>query len=447
VELLASIYCEHSNSFRLQKVVHPETQLCWLERTLMETEAFRTCRILCLEDNPHDHELLESTLSTAGLHCDFVLTKTKSEFESELNQSTYDLIISDFSLPSYDGMAALATAHKTRPETPFVFLSGTIGEGRAVQSLDSGATDYVLKDRPERLVVAVKRALREGRERLARKQLEEQLRQSQKLETIGRLTEGVAHDINNLLTVIQGNAELMLMFDSDHVSRSQECLNHIMSASDRAAGLTRQLLAMGRQHPLNFQMANLGDVASDLMRMLKRIIGENISLECNCTDDDAQVQVDVGMIEQVLLNLVVNARDAMPDGGRLSIATRWIELLADHTQLHPEAREGKFVRLSVTDTGTGIHPEHLHKIFEPFYTTKAAGKGTGLGLATVVDIVRQHSGWIDVSTRVGAGTTFAVYLPVVSNSNDSPASSASVGLCAGLEAELEFTGVPNQSGC
>src|SRR6185437_10442984 len=273
-----------------------------------------------------------------------------------------------------------------------------------------GATDYVLKDRRDRLVSAIQRALHDGQERAERKQLEEQLRQSQKMEAIGQLAGGVAHDFNNLLAVIQGNAELALMKGAELSDQTREFLKQITDASGRAAKLTRQLLAFGRKHTIRLESLNLSDVIGNLSKMLNRIIGEDIRLRCSY-EGLSFVRADAGMIEQVILNLIVNARDAMPNGGQLLVSTKMVSIDELYAQLHSEARVGQFVRLSVADTGIGIPAENLARIFEPFFTTKEVGKGTGLGLATVFGIVKQHQGWVNVSSRVGEGTTFDIFLP------------------------------------
>jgi len=240
-----------------------------------------------------------------------------------------------------------------------------------------------------------------------------QLRQSQKMEAIGQLAGGVAHDFNNVLAVIRGNAELLLMEPDLHTDGTEEFLKQITAASERAANLTRQLLAFGRKQVMQSRPLILNDVVADLTKMLRRIIGEHIDLQCSHPTQLPFVQADAGMIEQVLLNLSVNARDAMPRGGQLLITTDTASLDLAYVHDHPEARAGKFVCLTVTDTGTGIAPEHLPRIFEPFFTTKEIGKGTGLGLATVYGIVKQHQGWVEVSSQLGKGTTFRIFLPAI----------------------------------
>jgi two-component system, cell cycle sensor histidine kinase and response regulator CckA len=241
---------------------------------------------------------------------------------------------------------------------------------------------------------------------------QEQLRQSQKLEAIGQLAGGVAHDFNNLLAVIRGNADLAQMLGKGLSAEIAECLSQIIGASERAANLTRQLLAFSRKQRMQSHPANLNDVMMNFTKMLQRIIGEHIDLQCRFTAGLPPVQADVGMIEQVLANLVVNARDAMPQGGRLLLTSEEVTL-EEGAFSHPEARAGRFVCMAVKDTGAGIAPDDLPHIFEPFFTTKESGKGTGLGLATVYGIVKQHQGWIEVSSQMGLGSTFKLFLPAL----------------------------------
>ena len=177
------------------------------------------------------------------------------------------------------------------------------------------------------------------------------------------------------------------------------------------ANLTRQLLAFGRKQDIQFQPLNLNHVIGNFTKMLKRVIGEHVTLQCLYARNLPPIDADVGMIEQILINLIVNARDAMPDGGSIVVTTEAVDIDAAYVETHPEAQPGHFVCITVSDTGTGIYPEYLPRIFEPFFTTKEAGKGTGLGLATVYGIVKQHQGWIEVSSQVGSGTNFKIFLP------------------------------------
>jgi PAS domain S-box-containing protein len=243
-----------------------------------------------------------------------------------------------------------------------------------------------------------------------RRQLEDQLRQAQKMESIGQLAGGVAHDFNNILTVIQGHAALV---DSvNNLPREvQDSISQIMQAADRAANLTRQLLAFSRRQLLQPQPLNLNEIVLEMAKMLRRILGEDILFDVIPTYPLPTVPGDPGMIEQVIMNLAVNARDAMPGGGRLVITTEPYERKAEDPHPGSQIEASLFVRLSVTDSGCGIAPEHLPRIFEPFFTTKGVGRGTGLGLATIYGIVQQHRGWITVESEPGHGSTFRVHLP------------------------------------
>jgi PAS domain S-box-containing protein len=240
------------------------------------------------------------------------------------------------------------------------------------------------------------------------RRLEEQLRQSQKMEAIGQLAGGVAHDFNNILTVIHGHASLLESSElEESAARSAQ---QITQAAERAAGLTRQLLTFSRRQLIQPRKLDMNKIVGNITDLLGRLLGEDVSLQLNYCPSPAMVEADAGMMEQVLLNLAVNARDAMPKGGRLAVRITIVDVSEAHVQHHPEARAGRFVCVSKTDTGCGIPPENLQRIFEPFFTTKEVGKGTGLGLATVYGIVKQHQGWIEVESIVGKGTTFRIYI-------------------------------------
>ncbi|HYC73132.1 MAG TPA: response regulator [Opitutaceae bacterium] len=495
-------------------------------------------RILHLEDDLRDRQLVQEALEGGGWRCQVRHAATRDEFEAALEREEFDLIISDFTLPSYDGAAALATARARDSNAPFLYVSGTIGEERAVESLKSGATDYVLKQNLNRLVPAVARALREAaesrrrraaeealraaearlremadtirdvfwvaspdgaslqyishayeqvwgrplaevyarpqswleavhpedvprvREALARlgqgveyrieyrvirpdgterqvedrgypvwgaggrleravgvasditerRQLEAQLLQSQKLEAIGQLAGGIAHDFNNMLMVINARAKLLL--DKGGLDAAAiESLREIFVAGGRAAALTRQLLVFSRKHVMQQRVVDLNELIDHMTQMLRRVIGEDVDLEFAPAHPLPCIRADPGMIEQVLMNLAVNARDAMPRGGHLLIATEPCELSEETRRKNPEAAPGPHVCLIVKDTGCGMPPAVLARAFEPFFTTKEPGHGTGIGLSTVFGIVKHHRGWIEVESAVGAGSKFTIYLP------------------------------------
>ncbi|MCG2714846.1 MAG: PAS domain S-box protein, partial [Candidatus Marinimicrobia bacterium] len=246
-----------------------------------------------------------------------------------------------------------------------------------------------------------------------RKRLEEQLRQSQKMEAIGNLAGGVAHDFNNLLTIISGYSQLMLdRLDKNTPLRKN--VEKIMKAGEQAAALTRQLLAFSRKQALAPKVLDLNATLADVKKMLGRLLGENIDLTTVFEPKLKPVKADPGQIEQVIMNLVVNARDAMPDGGKITVRTENVVLDKDLSKVIPEALPGRFVRFSVEDAGVGIDKAIIDQIFEPFFTTKEAGTGTGLGLSVVYGIIKQHNGWINVYSEPGQGSTFKVYLPAIS---------------------------------
>ncbi|HMA93657.1 MAG TPA: PAS domain S-box protein [Polyangiaceae bacterium] len=245
-----------------------------------------------------------------------------------------------------------------------------------------------------------------------RNKLQEQLQQAMKMEAVGRLAGGVAHDFNNLLTSIAGNAELAQM-DAGPEHPLAEYLEEIGKAAESAASLTRQLLAFSRRQVIEPRVLNLNALIERMNKMLNRIIGEDVVLGANLAPDVGAVRVDPGQFEQVLVNLAVNARDAMPDGGRLIIETSELDLDDDYCALHPQTAPGRYVVLSVSDTGEGMSKEVQDRIFEPFFTTKPQGKGTGLGLATIFGIVKQSSGATEVYSEPGIGTTFKIYIPRV----------------------------------
>jgi two-component system cell cycle sensor histidine kinase/response regulator CckA len=368
--------------------------------------------ILHLEDDPTDAALVQAALEADGITCATTCVQDRDGFVAALEHGGVDLIISDYTLPAFDGLSAIETAREKWPDVPFILVSGTLGEERAVDSLKSGATDYVVKEHLFRLAPAVRRAMQEVEERVERRRLEAQFIEAQKMEVIGLLASGVAHDFNNILAVIIGYSDL-LASDLGLDSPLRKYTEEIRHASERAAGLTRQLLVFCRKQTVLSVVLDLNDVLKDLDKMLRRLVDENIQMTIIPGKQIGHVRADSGYVGQVLMNLAVNARDAMPHGGRLTIATSDVTLDENYARAHSEAIPGEYVMLSVSDTGTGITKEVRALLFEAFFTTKPMGKGTGLGLATCRTIVQQSGGHIGVYSEVGKGATFKVYFPRV----------------------------------
>lgn len=254
---------------------------------------------------------------------------------------------------------------------------------------------------------------REAQERI---RADRQLRHAQKMEAVGQLAAGVAHDFNNILTVVHGHASMLLMRLGEQGPHARS-VGEIRRSAERAANLVRQLLMFSRKQILQFRNVDLGEVIRSVSGMLRQLVGEHRTLAIDCAEGLPAIFGDRGMIEQVIVNLTVNARDAMPRGGRLVMQSRALTLPAGELGSHSEARPGHFICLTVSDTGCGMSPETLSHLFEPFFTTKEVGKGTGLGLATVYGIVKQHQGWIEVQSRLGEGSKFEIFFPVSDQSS------------------------------
>ena len=494
-------------------------------------------RILFLEDDPQDRELAARAIAAEGLLPEFVYAVTQADFEGALARQAFDLIMSDFTLPAYTGADALAVAKKVQPDTPFVFFSGTIGEERAVESLKSGATDYVLKDRPETLIPAIRRALREaslrrdrklaedalrasearyrslfenmvegfaycriffaagqaqdflylevngafekltglknvvgrkmsevvpgllesqpellrvfGRvamtghpERIEieikalagwysiaaysmepgsfmivfdniteRKALEADLRQAQKMEAIGQLAGGVAHDFNNMLAGILGSAELVRE-DLGDTHPSQQYIQSIMTAANRSRELVQQILTFSRRQESEKQVLRLQPIVGECVKLLRSTIPAMVKITHYVDAKCPPVLANPTQIHQVVMNICTNAWQALAEtGGRIDITLRALEVDADMVARHRELRLGSHACLTVTDNGCGMDAATRKRIFEPFFTTKPISKGSGLGLSVVHGIIKSHLGAILVESEPGRGTTFQIYLP------------------------------------
>ena len=496
-------------------------------------------RLLLIEDSEDDAFLLTRELERGGYALEAVRVDSAAELTAALDRQPWDLVIGDYSMPQFSGLAGLNIIRQRGLDMPFIFVSGTIGEETAVAAMRAGANDYVMKGQWKRLLPAIARELRDAEERRGRRhaeaalreseasyatlvehaplgiyrsntrgrflsvnsalvrmlgytspaellaldmntdlyvdpaqrkelvdrdtysdreydeveatwkrkdglpitvqlsvrairnaareveyyetfvrdvteqrQLEAQLVRAQKLEAVGRLAGGVAHDFNNLLTVILSYSSLLIE-DNEIPPHSLESVEEIKKAADGAAGLTKQLLAFSRQQVLQPQLLDVNAVVQSTQKLLNRLIGEDVKLITNFAPDLGVARLDPGQLGQIIMNLAVNARDAMPTGGILTIETANVEMDLTYVRGHPVAQAGHYVMLAVSDTGIGMDEATKERIFEPFFTTKETGKGTGLGLATVYGIVKQSGGFIWVYSEPARGTSFKIYFPRV----------------------------------
>ena len=374
----------------------------------------RPLRVLFVEDSAEDAELMLRALKAGSFDPVHERVETPAALRSALEGGTWDVVLSDYYLPELEAPAALALVRERAPDTPFLVVSGSMGEDTAVAAMKSGAVDYIMKDRLQRLAPAVERAIEDAAVRRDRRRLEQQLLASQRLEAVGRLAGGVAHDFNNVLTAVLGSTELLIL-DTPPGAAKREELDIIREAATRAQDLIRQLLAFSARQALKPVVLDLNHLVKNVGKMLRRLIGENIQFTTEPAADLDAVCADPGQLEQVLVNLAVNARDAMPQGGRLTVATGNLHVAEGAAVAVPP---GHYVVLRVTDTATGMDAATMERAFEPFFTTKPKGKGTGLGLATVYGIVRQSGGHVEVESAPSSGTTFRVYLPRVAEAAD-----------------------------
>jgi signal transduction histidine kinase len=371
----------------------------------------RAVDIIFVEANHADAELAAAALREGGFEPRFERVENEDEFRAAISSGSWHVVVSDVDLGSFGALRALSLLRRSDLRVPFILLTAKLSEEAAVQCLELGADNLVLKNNLGRLPGALASTLDSFAERNEREELLRQLRHAQKMEAVGRLAGGVAHDFNNLLTVISGYGHIL----KRRLVPRGECVEEIeqlLGAADRAASLTRQLLAFSRSQDLKPQVLDIGESVEGIRKMVDRLLGADLKMEVEIAPDTGYVRADPSQLEQVIMNLAVNARDAMPEGGTLTLRTSAVELGPGQIPEAPGLRPGPFVKLEVQDTGIGMDAATRRQVFEPFYTTKS--KGTGLGLATVYGIVRQSKGAIRVRSRPGHGTTFDVYLPQVS---------------------------------
>ena len=367
-------------------------------------------RILVIEDTEEDCELLELALRRGGFGAICKRVDNAAAMRMALRDEKFDLVLCDFVLPGFSVEAAQKLLEEFDRDYPLIVVSGVVGTADVVKVLRSGADDFIEKEDLARLVPAVERALKNDEERRARRQAEEQLRQAQKMEAVGQLTGGIAHDFNNLLSAIWGNVELVREGVKDD-SEAAVYLDLVTRAIQRGADLTHRLLSFTREQPLSPEITDVNRLVFGMVELLHRTIGAQVDIKSIESLGMWTATVDPAQLENALLNLILNARDAMPDGGTLTIETGNKELDADYARRNPAVVPGPYVMIAVSDTGHGVSRDVIDSIFEPFVTTKEAGKGTGLGLSMVFGFVKQSGGHISVHSEPGQGATFRLYLP------------------------------------
>ncbi len=366
-------------------------------------------RVLLVSDSDNDALQLVDELRNSDYVPYYHRVATAADFREALAQK-WDAILAEYESTQLRALAALEILHEAGADIPCIAISGPMPEESVLEALKAGAAGFITRDHLSWLGATVAREMSQAEGRRERGRLEQQFRQAQKMEAVGRLAGGVAHDFNNLLTVITGYADLLL--GGGNLQPAQRtALEEIRRASERGGALTHQLLAFSRRQPFTPKVIPLNALILNMEKMLSRLIGEDIDLITVPAAEPSSARTDPGQLEQVIMNLVVNARDAMPGGGKLIIETVNVKVDQTYAGSNVDLKPGAYVLLAISDTGMGMDSETTTHLFEPFFTTKAPGKGTGLGLATAYGIVKQSGGAISIYSEPGRGTTVKIYLP------------------------------------
>lgn len=356
-------------------------------------------KILLIEDSNDDAEVLEEELEISGLSIACKRVENDVALLAELD-AEWDVVLSDYVVPDMDWQRSLELVRKHHPEIPFIIVSGNRGEEFAVETMRAGCNDYIVKDRLMRLGPAIEREVEASKERqrvnAARRSLEEELQRTRKLEATGRLASGLAHNLNNILTVIMGGLDIVLI--GGQFKEDARYLEEATRAVEQAAKMVRQLARLGLDLPFDPGVVRPDELISRITSLVAPVLPGNISFTQQCDSAIPAIVADSAQLEQALLNLVLNARDAMPEGGTISLSVKIQE-------------ENKSLVLAVADEGHGIEQELQERIFEPFFSTKGDG-GTGIGLATVFNIARAHDGRVRIDSTPGLGSVFELVLPI-----------------------------------
>jgi signal transduction histidine kinase len=377
-------------------------------------------RVLIIEDNERDAALIVRELVRGGYDLAYECVETEPAMAEALARQTWDLVLSDYALPSFSALAALRMVAASGLDLPLIVVSGSVGEEAAVEVMREGACDFLFKDKLTRMFPVIERELREAARRAQHREIQARMRQMEKMDALGQMTGGIAHDFNNILAVIIGMTELAAASAAGN-PKLAAMLAQIDESAERGAQLVQRLLTFARKQPLQAVVLDLNQSVERAVGMLERTLGEDIRLECKLAPDLWPATADPSQVEHAILNLAVNARDAMQGGGHLLIETANVSLDEDYAAGNAGVTPGDYCCVVVTDSGTGMPREVAERAFEPFFTTKEVGRGTGLGLSMVYGFVKQSGGHVKIYSEVGHGTSIRIYLPRAAASADAVA--------------------------
>jgi two-component system cell cycle sensor histidine kinase/response regulator CckA len=373
-------------------------------------------RIVHVEDSPEDVELIRHTLSREGYAPEVKRVETRAELVEALTHDAFDLILSDFTLPNFSGTQALEISSALKPDVPFIFVSGTIQEDTAIESLHNGATDYVLKDRPARLVSAIRRALRENRETALHTALEKRLHQARRLQAVSTLAGDVARDVSRLLLKIKNQAHALSRECAD-TPRAHDLIGKMVDTTDEGSELMHQLLAFARRSEARLTRVETGPFLQEAAAALRVLLPTNIEVKLELPGELPALFADPEHIRRMLTNLALNSRDAMPEGGTITLSGEVVQFDSVAPQFSDLA-DTPYLCLKICDTGSGMDEATRLRVFEPFFTTKFLRNGAGLGLPEVFGLMRTHNGLIDIQSQPGVGACVSLFFPLRRDGQD-----------------------------